>query len=1135
MSIVHPIHEDSATRARIRESLDESLIVEAAAGTGKTTELIQRIVSIIAAGKGRIEGVVAVTFTRKAAGELKLRLRLELDAARRRSDSQEQRTRLEEAAARLEEARIGTIHSFCAELLRTRPVEALIDPAFQELAEGEAERIFRRVFDRWIQGRLNQESPGLRRALSRSVDWQPDSSPIDRLRRAAWDLAQWRDFPKRWKRPEFDRTAEIDTLVARATVLEHLAREAARPTDELRVALRPLTAFIAGLEKAERVRERDYDALEGSLIKLSSDLKRERKVGRGQYSPKVTREQVRDGKTALLRALEEFRTRADADLAALFHREIFEVLERYEEAKRRAGALDFLDLLIRTRDLVRDNMDVRAHLQSQFSHIFVDEFQDTDPLQAEILLLLAAADPAVSDWKDACPASGKLFLVGDPKQSIYRFRRADVLFYQDVTRVLTNHGVPVLYLGRSHRSLPGIQDLVNAAFGKVMNGDAHTGQPDYVALVQSRSCVDEQPPVVVLPVPEPFGQSRVSRIAIEQCQPDVTAAFIYWLLHESGWTVEEDRKRVPVSARHICILFRRFTNYQRDVTRPYVHALEARDIPHLLAGAKFFHAREEVETIRTALTAIEWPDDELSVYATLRGSFFAITDDVLMLFRTKIGSLHPFRPVPLDMETAFEPVGEALGILAELHRARNRRPIVSTINTLLEETRALAGFALRPGGHQILANVRRICDMARSFEDEGGISFRGFVEELNSQAENRQAPEAPVLEEGADGVRIMTVHAAKGLEFPVVVLADMTAHLSAQSPDRYIDPENKLCAIRVLGCTPWELLEAQDLEHARDSAEGVRCAYVAATRARDLLVVPAVGDEPLTGWLEPMNDAIYPGFKQQRSSAKAPGCPGFGSDTVVDRVQGSSESSVKPGLHRMPGGYSVVWWDPSMLKLNVEPRFGLRHQSMLAEDEGGRAAEASMRWHEEWRSQLENARQLGSRKQFDIFTATDPVSLPDDAAPKTGVEKTRDRSGSVYGARFGTLVHAILRDVPLGGSPADVERAVNHRARVHGATDEEASEALDAVVAVLKHPLMERARKAARVLRESPILLKLAGDTVFEGIMDMAFEEEGGWVIIDYKTDASLPEDRYREQLGWYVHAMSKISGKPAEGWLLQV
>ncbi len=170
------------------------------------------------------------------------------------------------------------------------------------------------------------------------------------------------------------------------------------------------------------------------------------------------------------------------------------------------------------------------------------------------------------------------------------------------------------------------------------------------------------------------------------------------------------------------------------------------------------------------LTAIEWPDDELSVFATLKGSLFAIPDNLLLRFHHEVGRLHPFRSPPENSGDDFHPIAEALGLLADLHRGRNRRPIADTVNALLEATRAHAGFALRPAGHQVLANVHRIADLARSFELSGGVSFRGFVEELETQSEKAESAEAPVIEEGAEGVRLMTVHGAKGLEFPVVIL-----------------------------------------------------------------------------------------------------------------------------------------------------------------------------------------------------------------------------------------------------------------------------------------------------------------------------------------------------------------------------
>ena len=188
-----------------------------------------------------------------------------------------------------------------------------------------------------------------------------------------------------------------------------------------------------------------------------------------------------------------------------------------------------------------------------------------------------------------------------------------------------------------------------------------------------------------------------------------------------------------------------------------------------------------------------------------------------------------------------------------------------TITTLLDHTRAHVGFVLRPGGEQALANVLHVSELARQYELHGGMSFRGFVEALREAAQGGEAAEAPILEEGSDGVRLMTVHKAKGLEFPVVVLADITARLTPWDASRHVDHERGLCALRMGGWSPKDLNDHKALEIAREQKEGERVAYVAATRARDLLVVPAVGDEPYTeGWVSPLNAAIYPAESERR-------------------------------------------------------------------------------------------------------------------------------------------------------------------------------------------------------------------------------------------------------------------------------
>ena len=1131
---------DAAARERIRTSLGESLIVEASAGTGKTTELIHRIVAVLEQGVARIDQIVAVTFTNKAAGELKLRLRQRLDESRAKAADAATRRNLEDALEHLEEAVVGTIHSFCAQILRERPVEARIDPAFEEISEQEAERLYERAFRGWIQEALNAPSPGLRRALLR-LAWRDPfdaSSPMEQIQVSGWRLIEWRDFPAPWRRVMFDRRGSIDRLVEEAGQVAELAGRAHRGTDNLARSLLPAVELVIWIQRSEAAARRDYDMLEALLLRLLRDLKRNLRRGAGFYAPDIRREDVLARRDALISSLEQFQRDAGADLAVLLRDELWPLVERYDQVKRRAGKLDFVDLLVGARDLVRGNAEVRRYLQGRFTHIFVDEFQDTDPLQAEILLLLAADDPEQNDWLETTPVPGKLFVVGDPKQSIYKFRRADVVLYRQVRDALSARGVGLARLTKSFRSARPVQDCVNAAFATEMTGDEASGQAEYVPLEEHLPAIPGQPAVIALPAPSPYGKQRIAKTAIDACLPEAVIALVEWLLRESGWKVrhpESPGQLVPITARHVCILFRRFINFGEDLTRPYVRSLEARGIPHMLVGSKSFHKREEVETLRAALSAIEWPEDELSVFATLKGSLFAIPDSTLFRFRFEIGRLHPFARLPEDLDAVFQPVAEALSLLGALHRGRNRRPVADTVNLLLEAARAHAGFAFRPAGHQALANVYRIADLARGYEATGGISFRGFVEALEAEAEKARSAEAPVLEEGAEGVRLMTVHAAKGLEFPVVILADMTANLAASEADKHVDARSGICAQRILRCAPHELLDREAEEHTRELAEGVRVAYVAATRARDLLVVPACGDEERDGWVAPLNKAIYPEPVKCRQAGPAPGCPAFGNCSVVNRPDFvSPEPSVKPGLHApRVGSHGVVWWDPRLLKPAAKPNFGLTDEELLSGDDA-QAAEGLARYRA-WKSRGEETIAAASAPSVDILLATE-AAAPGEEFP-VAIESLPRAPDRPAGPRFGTLVHQVLRDVSLTAAREEIADAALLHARLAGAPAEEIAAAVDAVEAALRHPILRQAGTSARLHREYPVILKLDGNRVLEGVIDLAFLDNGAWHIVDFKTDADLPanQPRYLRQVAWYARALREATALPVRATLLNL
>ena len=658
---------DQEARDLIRTALDKTLVVEAAAGTGKTRELVERIIAVLAAGKTTIDRIAGMTFTEKAAGELKLRLRSELEEARRTEKDPETRQNLEQALAHLEEARLSTIHSFCGDLLRERPVEARIDPQFEGMTETESRQLYSEAFRSWFQRKLENLPEGMRRILRRTTK----DGPTESLIAAGWELVNWRDFPTPWRRPQFDRKTAIDAIVERIFKLGELTRDPADESNNLFLDTAPARAMSEDIRAVERARPRDYDGLEATFVLMASDRQfkrlRDPRKGKVQFSKQVKRDDILALIGELMAATDSFVEDAGSDLAPLLQAELGETVAEYQKLKERAGRLDFLDLLIRTRDLLLQWRSVRQHFQNRFTHLFVDEFQDTDPLQAEILVLLSADTIEANDWRKVKPVPGKLFIVGDPKQAIYRFRRADVGTYEEVKQLLLKNGAELLQLTTSFRSLPSIQAMINRSFAPYMDGNAEKLQAGYVPLSPFREEYTQQPSIVALPVPRPY-KKMLSMEALEDSLPEAIAAFIAWVVEKSGWTIPmpgNPKERIPLGPNHICLLFRRFINRDVDMARPYIRALEARNLPHLLVGGRSFHDREEVQTIRAALTAIEWPDDELSVFATLKGSLFAIRDDVLLEYRHRIGRFHPFRLPPEPLAGELQDVGRRLANPAE--------------------------------------------------------------------------------------------------------------------------------------------------------------------------------------------------------------------------------------------------------------------------------------------------------------------------------------------------------------------------------------------------------------------------------------------------------------------------------------
>ncbi len=343
-----------------------------------------------------------------------------------------------------------------------------------------------------------------------------------------------------------------------------------------------------------------------------------------------------------------------------------------------------------------------------------------------------------------------------------------------------------------------------------------------------------------------------------------------------------------------------------------------------------------------------------------------------------------------------------------------------------------------------------ISDLARRYELEGGLSFRGFVDTLHDASSRAESPEAPILEEGSDGVRLMTVHKAKGLEFPVVVLADIACKLSLDDASRYLDPEKRLCAMRIGGWSPLDLQEHNAEEAKRDEAEGVRLAYVAATRARDLLIVPAVGDGPYDkGWIRPLNRALYPPRDQWQSPAtgarraalqgQADDHAGRARRRAAGRRHGSARARISSPIRIRAQPYSVVWWDPLLLQGSADDARGVRREELISKDaSAGRRRRRSRAATIAGASGAPPCRRAAASRR--CACSPRPSSPEESRARPTHDIAIEDAGfGAIRpsGKRFGTLVHAVLATLPLDADGDEVNELAALHAKLFAAPDDE--------------------------------------------------------------------------------------------------
>ncbi len=958
------------------------LWVEASAGSGKTTDLIRTVTELLGSGQAQLTEIVAITFTEKAAGELKLRLREALEAAG-----------LQEPLKQLELAQFSTVHGFCQHLLQENPVEARVDPLFTVLDPGAAGKIFGECFNDWFQTGLQdpRDFPALARLQRRRfhpLDYQGRAAGLrPSLQRFAQRLVDHRHCPGDWTAPPAGWQGEMPALLVQ--LLELSGRYHDELSDWLRRLYRPVGLALHSYQVQQDGREQEaclcvcQKALRGMSEPSARMQKQNRAFAAELYACKLR--------------LDAWKEQADGDLMARLYWELQPLLDEFASRKARMGRLDFLDLLLRTRELLQRG------LKTRYRYLFVDEFQDTDPVQADIVHLLGQHG---------------LYLVGDPKQAIYRFRRGDPAVYSKFQR---EHQLEERHLDNNYRSRAGLVEFLNQAFEPVFQADAYRLQAGYRPMQAQRQDDREQPALLALPFEERPNTPSVQTIREEMAR--LTGEFLDWLLRRSGYQVCERGRWRPVQDRDVCLLFRAAAHN----LEPILAELDARSITHLSLSGRALHQREEVGAVRTALEAIEWPQDRLSVFATLRGPLFGMDEPLLDGYFTRHQHFDPLQAPEEEDEVA-----RALRFLGELHRERNGRPAGTTLELLLERTGARLHFAQWAQGHQCLANLSRIVRLAWNFEARGATSFRAFVEHLLELAEEDMGSEGLAPDEGLPGVRLLTVHSSKGLEFPVVILADpATTPVFAVSEASC--PESQRFACGLEDIYPAHFHALKDREEAILRAESDRLAYVAATRARDLLVVPRFSDRE--SWLAPLVRALR-NEQVWRGRGESPVAAAVTDPALLFAPGGSSEAAV----------LSEQW---------------VERQRQIRAGAGG-------------------GLKVVNRHPFDEI-AVEVVFL----GPGGG------------GRDLGRRLHEALA---LGVAVEDADQDLQERlGRVYGSW--------------LWQPGW----------REVPLTAPVAEGVVLEGVADLVFESEGGYTVVDFKSDGDRPE--YHQQLAGYAYALGLATG----------
>lgn len=1116
-----------------QQALDSTrhLSVTANAGSGKTTVLVERYVQLLLSSAAHVNEIVAITFTEKAASELKRRIADHICQRMHTAHDGHTRARLEALREELSGAIISTIHSFCARILREYPVEADVDAAFTVLDEMDKAGILQRAIREAFETILRGMHPDVRRddlfELLRTVGKSKALTIVHAL-------ATKRDLVERWLSSGgiFEREDKEVLQCWRSTIIDLVERVLSRPT--LEEDLETLGSNVVG-EQASALRSqlehfRSADSLAERLqtfYELSQALLTQKGEPRKAVFESATEDVARAAKrvSTLANRVQpyiDFLCKNDDGNHPLLLRYVRLLLRvyqdaerRYAEAKNEGAYLDFDDLQLRVKDLLK-NENVRQKLAQRFKYIMVDEYQDTNLLQYEILLPLLAG-----------LSRGNLFIVGDPKQSIFGFRDANVAVFNKTRRDICHISgeESAVTLGESFRMLRNVAAFINVLFSSIMQAEDDPHKIGYEPLVCGRQSAAEGRVELIL------AQSHTEAALALPSEVELVAKRILQL-HQTGYTVLDKRETErPIEFRDVAILLRSRTHLGE-----LEEVLVRHHIPYVVSGGVGYFQTQAVYDFYHYFRFLLNTEDELALVGILRSPFFSVSDAGLFAFRLKT------RWIPLwealctqnpGGET-FEQLARATQMLKQDVAIASRLTAPELIDRIMEQT-AYIGFAAGTArSEQLLANIEKLKRVAREYAARGFTTLYDFTARLQRLIEEEEAEGQATVDIKADAVRVMTIHAAKGLEFPVVFVPFLGRGFRSD-PEPFLDERLGFAfrpAERKEDMPNVPMVELfKRLAFEKSIAEEKRIFYVACTRAQDLLVLSGTIAQRLPKsyqqWLVDVLGLDAHHLPAQRTFNVRTDCLRLGTNGYEKET---IQHPLTVHILRSQEIVADVPLEPRPVHPPQEPR-RVMIQRILPKEGGEIFSATKIRTYAECPSKYYLRYIVGLpistvRLFNDPFDDEGDVEIPRDLRGRA-FHYAMQHIDRLYDSRD-LLVEEVRRFVRRDSTAVLSEPSL------------EIESLVERVLGVVRSDFWQKLQCGSEHRAEFTIMTKLGADILL-GTMDRVYRgADGVWSVVDFKTDSLAQEsieqkaDRYETQLKFYALLVSKyFSAHPLRASLL--